>query len=235
MRKAFRWFGVYSLVIILFLLITYGGSKAVSVFSESPPSSQPHYIIIDPGHGGEDGGTTSCTGRLESAYNLEIARRLHDLFQLLGYETRLTRTEDISIYTEGETLGQKKRSDLKERVRITTERENSILLSIHQNHYPDSKYYGPQVFYADTPGSRELAEKLQNAFTADMDHGSSRGAKKSSGIYLMEHILCTGVLIECGFLSNPEESAKLETASYQKKVCSIIATSVSEYIEHLTE
>lgn len=221
----------YSLTIACLLAAVIWGSRAVTVFSESLPIERGRCIVIDAGHGGEDGGAISCTGRLESGYNLEIALRLRDLFHLLGYDTKMIRTTDISVYTEGDTLARKKISDLKQRVRIVNETENALLLSIHQNQFPDSRYSGAQVFYSGTEGSEALAKQLQAAFIAAVNLGSNRNAKKSDGVYLMEHIDCTGVLIECGFLSNPQEEARLAGAEYQKKLCCIIVSSVSNYLD----
>ena len=114
----------------LVLLCSWWGSRAVSVISETLPFERKHCIVIDPGHGGEDGGATSCTGRMESEYNLAISRRLDDLLHFLGYRTRMTRTSDVSIYTTGDTIAQKKVSDLKERVRIVNEVNNCLSVSI---------------------------------------------------------------------------------------------------------
>ena len=207
------------------------GSRAVSVISEGLPIENRRCIVIDPGHGGEDGGAVSCTGKPESAYNLEISLRLRDLLHLLGYDTKMIRTSDISVYTSGETIAQKKISDLKQRVHLINETQNAILLSIHQNQFTDSRYSGAQVFYAATDGSEALAKQLQDGFVGTINPGSSRRSKKSSGVYLMEHIQCTGVLIECGFLSNPEEEAKLRSPDYQKKLCCVIAAAVAEYLK----
>ena len=139
---------------------------------------------------------------------------------------------DTSIYTKGETIAQKKISDLKERVRIVNKTENALLLSIHQNNFTDSRYSGAQVFYAGTEGSAQLAKLLQERLVSTLNPGSSRKCKKSDGVYLMEHIDCTGVLIECGFLSNAEEEAKLSCATYQKKLCCVIAATVSQYLSN---
>ncbi len=204
------------------------GSRAVTVIAENLPIQRAHCFIIDAGHGGVDGGATSCTGKLESAFNLEIAIRLNDLMHFLGYKTIMIRTEDVSIYTKGETIAQKKASDLKERVRICNETDGAILLSIHQNNFSDSRYFGAQVFYPATDGSEALAKKLQSELIRTLNPGSNRNVKKTSGVYLMEHIQCPGILIECGFLSNPEEEAKLRSPEYQKKLCCVIAaTAVS--------
>ena len=221
----------YLLVIATVLSAVFWGSRAVTVISETRPIERNHCIVIDAGHGGEDGGATSCTGKLESAFNLEIALRLRDLFHLLGYETKMIRTGDISVYTKGETIAQKKVSDLKERARIINETDNGILVSIHQNQFSDSRYYGAQVFYAGTEGSDRLAKSMQDMFVQTLNPGSTRKSKRAEGIYLMEHIECTGVLVECGFLSNPEEEARLRQPEYQKMLCCVVSTSVCEYLE----
>lgn len=230
MLKRKPWILFYCLTIVVTLLAAHWGSRAVTVLAENVPIERKHCIVIDAGHGGVDGGATSCTGKLESALNLEIALRLDDLFHLLGYGTKMIRTTDISVYTAGETIAQKKISDLKERVRIVNSAENALLLSIHQNNFPDGKYSGAQVFYAGTEGSDLLAAQLQSAFKNTLNPGSNRQSKKSDGVYLMEHIDCTGVLIECGFLSNAEEEAKLRNPEYQKQLCCVIAATVSQYI-----
>lgn len=144
----------------------------------------------------------------------------------------MIRTTDTSIYTKGETIAQKKISDLKERVRIVNKTENALLLSIHQNNFTDSRYSGAQVFYAGTEGSAQLAKLLQERLVSTLNPGSNRKCKKSDGVYLMEHIDCTGVLIECGFLSNAEEEAKLSCGTYQKKLCCVIAATVSQYLSN---
>lgn len=231
-ERSFSFVAFYIAVIVLFLVGTVIGSRTVTVFSENQPVTREHCIIIDAGHGGEDGGATSCTGILESRFNLEIALRLNDLLRFLGYDTVMIRTTDTSVYTGGSTIAQKKVSDLKERVRVVNDAEKGLLISIHQNFFADSRYSGAQVFYAATDGSEELAKQLQSAFTSALNPGSSRQCKKAAGIYLMEHIDSPGILVECGFLSNPEEEAKLRTPDYQKKLCCTIAASVSQYLSN---
>lgn len=230
LKKLGIQFLTYFLVIGLFTAVTYGASEAVTAIAQRVPLEREHTIVIDAGHGGIDGGATSCTGKLESAFNLEIALKLNELLHLLGYDTIMTRTSDVSIHTQGETIAQKKVSDLKERVRIVNETENAVLVSIHQNTFSDSRYSGAQVFYGPEGESRLLAEALQNAFTGTLNPGSSRQSKKADGVYLMQNIGCTGVLVECGFLSNPEEEAKLRTDAYQQKLCCVIAASITEFL-----
>lgn len=217
----------YLIVFLLTVILTHWGNRAVTAMAESSPLKDRKCIIIDAGHGGVDGGATSCTGTLESQINLEIALRLDDLLHLLGHDTKMIRREDISVYTEGETIAAKKVSDLKQRAKLVNETENAVLISIHQNYFSDSRYDGAQVFYSSNDASRILSEHLQSGFRAT---GSKRSVKPASGVYLMEHVNCTAVLVECGFLSNPTEEAKLRSDSYQKIVAIVIAVSVNTYL-----
>lgn len=232
MKRHVRLCFCYVLTILAVLAGVKLVNRTVTTMAENREQEEKLCIIIDPGHGGEDGGAVSVSGRAESAYNLEVSVRLNDLLRLLGYRTKMTRNRDISIYTKGETLSQKKASDLKERVRIINETENALLLSIHQNHFPQEKYAGPQVFYAGTEGSEALAKQLQQILSAGLSPGTSRSVKKAKGIYLMEHIDKPGVLIECGFLSNYREAAALGEPEYQKKVSALIAAGVSQYLSN---
>ena len=233
MIKQIRYYSLlpaYFLVLSIVLLAVITGSRAVTVISENAPLTGRKNIIIDAGHGGEDGGATSCTGVLESNINLEIALRLNDLMHLLGYDTVMVRTTDTAIHTQGNTIAARKVSDLKARVSLVNQTENGLLISIHQNYFTDECYSGAQVFFPDTNGSAEFAKLLQKDIIFALNPGSNRQAKKASGVYLMEHIQCTGALIECGFLSNYSEEARLRSADYQKKLCGVIASSVSRFL-----
>ena len=230
MRRKLLLKCAYVLTILSVLTLASLGNRAVMVISQNMPPEREHTFIIDPGHGGVDGGATSVTGKLESAFNLEIGLRLRDLVHFLGFRTRMIRTEDISVYTKGETIAQKKMSDLMERVRICNETPGAILLSIHQNTFSDSRYSGAQVFHAATEGSEALAKDLQKHLVQSLNPGSNRQAKKSTGVYLMEHIGCPGVLIECGFLSNGQEEAKLRSPDYQKQLVCVIAVIAANFI-----
>ena len=232
MKKNMFWMGyipTLAMVILLVLVAAIVGSKTVTVFSENAKVDNRHCIVIDAGHGGEDGGATSCTGILESAFNLEFALRLEPIFRLLGYPTKMVRRADNAIHTQGETIAARKASDLKARVRLANETENAVLLSIHQNYFSESKYSGAQVFYSKIQGSEAIAKALQTAFRETINPGSQRREKKATGVYVMEHVTCPAVLIECGFLSNPDEEANLRTAQYQKKMCCVIAVTVANH------
>lgn len=230
--KGRGWILIYPLTIVTILICVYWSNRFINTFAESASWNRSRCIVIDAGHGGVDGGAISCTGIPESRYNLEIALKLEETFHLLGFETKMIRREDLSVYTKGETIAQKKVSDLKERLRIVNETPNALLLSIHQNYFSDQRYSGAQIFYPKTTGSDQLATQLQSAIGEKLDSANHRKCKMSSGVYLMDRIQCTGVLIECGFLSNPSEEAKLGTPSYQKKICSVIAATVSSFLSN---
>ena len=231
-RKIF--FLIMSYIFVFGGLILFGilGDRGATAASLTAPLENRHCFIIDAGHGGIDGGAVSCTGVHESKLNLEISLRLNDLMHLLGYDTKMIRTEDISIYTQGNSIAGRKASDLKERVRIVNETENGILLSIHQNHYSDSIYSGGQMFYPKTEDSQELANLLQTAFVTSLNPGSNRKAKPVEGLYLMKHIQKTGVLIECGFLSNYQEEYQLRQPDYQKNICCVIASVCGQFLNN---
>lgn len=230
MKKRFWGPICYVLTILGILAAAHWGSRTATVLAQTTPVARAHCLVIDAGHGGEDGGALSVTGKPESGYNLEIALRLNDLLRLLGWDTRLTRSTDTAIYTSGQTIAQKKVSDLKERVRIVEQTPGAVLLSIHQNTFSDSRYSGAQVFYARTHGSQALAEALQEALVKVLNLGSNRKAKKSDGVYLMERISHPGVLIECGFLSNREEEVRLGEPDYQKRLCCVLASTVAQFL-----
>ena len=219
----------YLLTLIICVALAGWGSGAVTASVQNTPVDRAFTVIIDAGHGGIDGGATSCTGILESAFNLQIALKLNDLLHLLGYDTVMIRSTDTSVYTEGNTIAAQKVSDLKERVRIVNGTENAVLISIHQNTFSDSRYSGPQVFYADTVGSKLLAESLQSKLNAALAPDSKRTVKKAQSVYLLQNIQRTGVLIECGFLSNPGEEAKLRDPGYQQELVAVIAADLTEF------
>lgn len=230
LKRYFLIFGVYFSVLFGGILTAYTLSGAVTTITENTDQQTSHNIIIDAGHGGVDGGATSCSGVLESNINLQIALKLNDLLHLMGIRTTMIRTTDISIYTEGQTIAAKKVSDLKQRVNIVNKTDAATLVSIHQNYFSDSRYSGAQVFYADTAGSIQLAKDMQSKLVQTINKHSNRKVKPAKNIYLMQNINCPGVLIECGFLSNPAEDAKLNNPKYQNKIACVIASVLNNYL-----
>lgn len=185
-----------------------------------PASYSTGTLILDAGHGGEDGGAESADGQAESGLNLAIALRTEQLAGLFGVDTAMTRREDISLYSEGEdSLREKKKSDLKNRAVFINAVEDGVLISIHQNKFPDTSLQGAQVFYADEESSLAFAAETQEILRAVLDDTNRRKAAKiPKTVYLMNHITCPGILVECGFLSNPGEAELLKSDTYQKKI-----------------
>lgn len=209
--------------LLTFALGRLDGLMAPAVRPVSVTRAAP--LILDAGHGGEDGGAVSVTGVPESRINLEIVQKLRDTLALYGVDPVVLREEDVSLHDpEASTLREKKRSDLKNRVRAVEAVEGGTLLSIHQNSYPGSQYRGAQVFYAPTGGSRELAELLQTALREELQTDNGRKAKPiPESVYLMNHVSCPAVLVECGFLTNPEEEARLRDGGYQRQLAAVLA------------
>ena len=228
--KMWKLVPLYVIVVVASLALVFGGDKAVTVMVANSPIPNRTTVVIDAGHGGIDGGATSCTGVLESQINLQIALRLDDLLNFLGYDTLMVRTTDTSVYTEGKTIAAQKVSDLKQRVKLVNSQEDALLVSIHQNTFSDSQYSGAQVFYAKDEDSKLLAQRMQSAFVETLDPDSKRKCKASDGIYLMQNIQNPGILIECGFLTNPQEEALLRSPTHQQKISCVIAVCLGEYL-----
>lgn len=198
-----------------------------------PALFQDQVLIIDPGHGGEDGGAVSLTGALESHINLAVSKRLDGILGLYGVRSVLLREEDISLHdATAQTLRQKKVSDLHNRVAMIGAQPNAVLLSIHQNSYPDGRYSGAQVFFAPTQHSRELAQTMQETLRI-LNPNNNRVEKQiPDTIYLMNHISCPGILVECGFLTNPKEEQLLRSGKYQTKLAAALA---GGYLQSVTQ
>lgn len=181
--------------------------------------------VIDAGHGGEDGGAISSTGINESDINLEIALRLNDMLRFAGEATSMIRSTEAAVHTEGDTIRARKASDIRNRVSHVEKTEGAVLVSIHQNSLPSSPVtYGAQVFWNQQEGGEALAYVVQDTLNAAINIGNEKQAKKiPNTIYLMKHISAPAILVECGFLSNLEETERLKDGSYQKKLTAAIS------------
>ena len=192
-------------------------------------------IIIDPGHGGEDGGASSASGLLEKDLNLSISLYLKSFLEQSGFKVSLIRDGDYAVYDESaSTLKEKKTSDLKNRLKICNSSENNIYISIHQNKFPQSKYSGGQVFYGVQKAdySRQLAQQIQTNFKELLQPQNTRQIKEAyTTLYLMQKAPMPAVLVECGFLSNPEEAHLLITPEYQRKIAFVIFGSTLQFLE----
>ena len=214
-----------TLCLCVLLVVNWLSDERAEPVSAAIGTGRHWTLILDAGHGGEDGGASTAAGETESDINLAIVRKTRALMVFLGVEPRLTREEDISLHSGGaETIRQKKVSDLKYRVALVEEIPNAMLISIHQNHFTDSRYSGAQVFYNAGDVSRQWGENTQEVLRQVLDSDNDRKAKPMpDGIYLFDHVSCPAILVECGFLSNGEEAALLVTDAYQRKVAVALA------------
>lgn len=215
---------LYSVILCSCVITALLMGNAFSIIAQQTANYSNGYcptIIIDAGHGGEDGGAQGATGVLEKDVNLSIAKTLKQMFISSGFKVEMTRDDDISIYdSTAETLRQKKVSDLRNRLKIINSNENGVLISVHQNKFTDSKYSGAQVFYAQKNQlSRELAEQMKRSITGLLQPDNTREIKPcNKNIFLLWESNIPSVVVECGFLSNLEEEAKLKDPNYQRQI-----------------
>lgn len=233
----FRKWTVYYLLCLIALVLSFAWiakrGEAVNAIANAYTSEEIPVLIIDPGHGGEDGGAVSADGTIESHINLSIALTAEELARFLGWQTVMTRDDDISIHdSTAQTLREKKVSDLKNRVLLCNDTENGILISIHQNSMPAAKSVrGAQVFYNDTDEGAVMAQAIQNVLNQTLNLNTKKEIKQiGSNSYLMKSVSRPAVLVECGFLSNEAECQLLKTAEYQQKVSLCIIGAVSSYL-----
>ena len=188
-------------------------------------------VIIDAGHGGEDCGAIGIDGRYEKDLNFEISCLLGEMLSEKGYSVVYTRTTDKLLYSEEENIkGLRKFYDLKNRCKIAKEYENSLFISIHMNSFAESKYSGLQVYFSkNNSESEKLANLIQKNVREKCQNENERQIKPGSDMYVLKNVENPAVLIECGFISNPEECAKLSQKEYQKELCFSIICGIIEY------
>ena len=217
-------------VVILSVLFLYGCNMYITANTHG---EELPVIIIDAGHGGEDGGAVANDGTNEKDINLSIAKYLNDMFITGGFKTIMTRSNDIAIYDEGcETIKSKKVSDMHNRLEIFNSDTNAIIISVHQNKFEQEKYSGTQVFYSpNSEKSEQLAENIRLSVVNMLQPDNTRENKKATkDIYLLYNCKQPSVIVECGFLSNNNELKMLKTEEYQKQIAFSIYCGCLEYI-----
>lgn len=194
-------------------------------------------VILDAGHGGEDGGAVGKNGVYEKDLNLAITQKIKANLKEMGISVLCTRNEDILLYDRNvDYKGRKKMLDLAARLKIVKDTPNPIFVSIHMNSFPQTQYNGLQVYYSgNDPRSADLALLMQNEVRDQLQPTNSRKIKQaSSNIYLLDRITAPAILIECGFLSNAEECAKLSTEEYREELAFILACAIADYVDSLS-
>ena len=229
-----KTFGLFILFAVIFsaLGIRLSPKNEKTSFTDSQAAP---VIIIDAGHGGEDGGACSYGDVPEKERNLLISNDICDLLRFCGVDVIMTRTEDVLLYDKNsDYIGKKKSQDLAKRLEIANSYDGAILISIHMNAFPEAKYKGLQVYFSpNTESSYTLANDIQNNVRNNLTPDNARKVKKAdSRIYLLDRFPGTGILIECGFLSNAEEYSLLCTEEYRKQLSTVIAKSIVDYLSN---
>ncbi|MEA5082535.1 MAG: N-acetylmuramoyl-L-alanine amidase [Lachnospiraceae bacterium] len=214
-------------VLFLFVIIVciYSNYKNAEVAVNTMLSVDRRVIVIDAGHGGWDPGKAGKTGKNEKDLNLEIAKKLQILLEAGGATVFVSRDGD-------DALGKSKRTDMKERKATAETAEADIFISIHQNSFPQAGVRGAQVFYYNgSEEGKKLSEYIQSRLKSDLDNTNQRQAKANTDYYILKNILIPTALVECGFLSNPNEEGLLNSEEYQQKVAWSIYLGIEDYFE----
>lgn len=212
-----------SMLSLLFITIIFL-SLPITVFSEKIQDE--HIILIDPGHGGIDGGAKTKSGTIEKDINLDISLKLRDCLKEKGYKVYMTREED-------KELDSKKVNDLSQRCRLKKDTKCDIFISIHQNMFQQPSCFGAQVWYSDNENSKLLAESIQGSMKSVIEDNNKRIPKAAKNQYKILRDGYEGgcIIVECGFLSNPEEEKKLKNDNYQNKIVEGITLGIEQYFE----
>lgn len=215
--------------------VGFGALKPPKTIGASADTLLYTTVIIDAGHGGEDGGTSSKSGLVEKDVNLSLAFILKEKLEAQGINVILTRDTDRLLYDRNVNYqGRKKKLDMAARLEIINNTESCIFISLHMNAFSDARYSGLQVWYSDNnPESQILADMIQKNIRENLQPENNRKIKSAgTSIYLLEQSACPAVLVECGFLSNVAEARLFESDEYKDTLCSHLCNSVIEFLKN---
>lgn len=216
--------------VLLFVSVFIAAGQAAVEVNESAAKMRKEYcVVIDAGHGGDDPGKVGINGALEKELNLQIAEKVKCFLEASDVKVVMTRTTDAGLYDENSSA--KKVQDMKNRVRIIEENRPDLAVSIHQNSYSAEKVKGAQVFYyANSTQGQKLADTIQNRMVKKLDPTNNRTSKANDSYYLLRKTSRPVVIVECGFLSNPEEADLLCDPLYQERAAWQIHMGVMQYL-----
>lgn len=212
--------------VLSFALLALGESA-----KKAPQAVRERCVLLDAGHGAPDGGCVGADGTQEAALNLAVCLLLRSELEARGYRVLMTRTDENGIHDSGESVQEKKRSDMKNRRKLRDTAPAALFVSIHMNSFPEAKYSGAQVVYdCENPAALTAAQCIQTALRTSLNPDNKRTPMAApSSLYLLQKPKLPSVLVECGFLSNPEECAKLKTEAYQRRVAEAVAEGIAAY------
>jgi len=224
--------GAQAIMTLLLFVLIYGLSRQAAILTSGvavPKKDTRPVVVIDSGHGGNDPGKIGVDGSLEKDINLEIAQKLKQYLEASDVQVVMTRDEDTGLYKESDS--HKKMADMRARCQLINDTAPTLVVSIHQNSYHEESIKGGQVFYyKNSEKGKRLAEILQQRFDFVLGENNTRKAKANDSYYLLLHVKQPIVIVECGFLSNWEESAKLVTEEYQNRLAWTIHMGIMEYL-----
>lgn len=234
MQESRRFLALVILALCGFLAFQTVSALRLAQEQTGTLAQSPITVVLDAGHGGEDGGAVAGDGAQEKDLNLAIALKLRPLLESSGIRVVMVRDSDCSIGDSSlETVKERKVSDLHNRLQLAQQEPDAFFLSIHQNHYEEPQYYGTQVFYSPNhPDSQLLAESIQASVTEKIQPENTRECKEAgNSIYLLWNLQSPAVIVECGFLSNPSEAKQLQDSSYQTQMAFSIWSGFLNYLE----
>lgn len=206
------------------IFVSNGGLKPV--ISQNSRST----LVLDAGHGGIDGGAISDSGLKESDINLQIALKTEALVRFLGFDTVMTRETDTD---NSDNKAYSEHDNLVQRVKLANSTENAVLISIHQNKFPSAVVSGAEVMYSDNDDSKALGLITQDNLVTLLDSSNRRVARPApKELLLTSSVECPTILVECGFMSNPQEVQKLASNDYQLKLAAILAGSYIQFLNN---
>ncbi len=219
-------------MLVSFLILMIYAASNITLDTSSDVNVQLPIVVVDAGHGGEDGGAVTDDGVIEKDINLDISLDTAELLKFLGFEVQQTRTDDTALSGDEETVHARKVADMNKRLEMYNSSENNVVISIHQNKFTQSQYSGTQIFYSpNNKNSSKLAESIKYSVKGLLQPDNERECKAAdSGIYLLKNAVNPAIIVECGFISNPEECTKLLDDTYQKQMSFAITTGLLNYI-----
>lgn len=229
-RKQLLSAAIILLCLSVFLFLMLRSTRRITLETAAPVRTLPP-VLIDPGHGGEDGGAVSGDV-LEKHINLAVSHDVADLLRLCGYTVSMTRDTDNALTNEGEDVRKRKYNDMKMRLDLYNATPDNVVVSIHQNKFDAAASHGAQVFYSPNhPNSAVLAEALRKSVTGMLQPDNTRTCKAAGKeIFLLKNARVPAVIVECGFISNRQERELLVTDDYQKQLALAIAAGLMNYV-----
>lgn len=217
------------LLVCFYLLSRQAAVISVNQTERGTQKAASPLILVDAGHGGSDPGMIGVGGLEEKGINLSISLLLRDTLEKSGYSVIMTREEDEGLYDS--SAANKKAQDMQRRIAMIREHMPVLSVSIHQNSYHDAGVHGPQVFYYESSvEGKKLAEAVQSSLNDLLEVDRPRKVKGNTSYYLLKRSSGTLVIVECGFLTNPEEAQKLQTKEYQEKVAAAVSEGIRTYL-----